>query len=591
MSSAPELAPTVVAEVIRRGKLVYAEPYFAPGLPLLLEQRVRSEVNLGDLVVVRPGRKRSRVESVLGPASRIETVLEGLLVETGRRRGFEPYELSSPSLEDRVDLRELLTFTIDPETAEDFDDAISVRAEEGGVRVFVHIADVSAYLPSGAPLDYGAAERAFSTYVPGNVAPMLPPQLSEDACSLRSHQDRLCVTTEVLLDGDYRCGEPRFYRSLIRSDARLSYGQVERILAGKESAEPELAAALALTGRVSAELRRRRFARGALTIERPELEFAFDGEGGIARAWFQTEPQAHALVEDLMILANEAVAELLAERGREALYRVHERPDPQSLTALIAKLAALEVPTPPAPEEGSFTPEQAEQLAARIAEGVNRYVARAGRGREAFPTLVLRALKQARYDPRNLGHSGLASRAYCHFTSPIRRYPDIVCHRALLREIGLGDDAQAGDLDSIAEHASATERQAAKVEFQADEICLAWLLERRQLAEGPEERFAAEITGLIGPGLFARFGEVFEGFLPARRLGGDYYQLDLLGTALEGRRGGRWRLGDEIEVEVERIERHSGKVELRPAGSERRPHRKSPTPVSSGRRNRHRGRG
>jgi ribonuclease R len=563
----PSAADLVVAEVTRRGKLVYAEPYFAPGLPLLLEQRARSEVELGDLVVVQPGRKRSRVERVLGRASRIEIVLEGLLVESGRRRRFEPYERPTPSLEDRVDLRDLLTFTIDPETAEDFDDAISVQEEEGGVRVFVHIADVSAYLPSGVPLDHGAAERAFSTYVPGNVAPMLPPELSEDACSLRPHQDRLCVTTEVLLDGEFSRGEPRFYRSLIRSGARLAYGQVERILSGNEQAAPELAAALALADRVSLGLRRRRFARGALRIERPELEFAFDGEGGVASARFQTEPRAHALIEDLMILANEAVAGLLAGRGREALFRVHERPDPQSLVSLVAKLTALEVPTPPAPKEGSLTPEEAEKLAASIAETVTEYVSRSGRGREAFPSLVLRALKRARYDIRNLGHSGLASRAYCHFTSPIRRYPDLVCHRALLRELGLGDDVLPGDLEVLADHCSAVEREAAEVEFRADEICLAWLLDRRQRIEGPGERFTGEIIGLIDSGLFVRFGEVFEGFLPARRLGGDYFQLDPLGTALEGRRGGRHRLGDATEVQVDRIERHSGKVGLRPAGA------------------------
>jgi len=566
--SATDQTP-VIAEVIRRGKLVYAEPYFTPGLPLLLEQRARGELSLGDLVVARPGRKRARVEKVLGPASRIETVLEGLLVANGRRRDFEPYELADPPREDRVDLRDLLTFTIDPETAKDFDDAISVRAEEGGIRVYVHIADVSAYLPSGSPLDYGAAERAFSTYVPGKVAPMLPPVLSEQACSLRPNEDSLCVTTEVLLDGRYRRGEPRFYRSIIRSGARLNYGQAERILAGKESAAPELAAALELADRASSALRSQRFARGALRIERPELEFAFDGEGGVEKAWFQTEPRAHALIEDLMILANEAVAGLLSERGREALFRVHERPDPQSLTALIDKLTKLEVPTPPAPDEGSLTPQEAGELVARIASGVNEYVAKSGRGREAFPTLVLRALKQARYDPRNLGHSGLASSAYCHFTSPIRRYPDVICHRALLRELGLSDDALPGDLVALAEHTSAAEREAAEIEYQADEICLAWLLERRQRAEGPDERFNAEITGLIGAGLFARFGEVFEGFLPVRRLGGDYYELDPLGTAMEGRRGGRWRLGDEIEVEVEKIERFSGKVELRRAGSQK----------------------
>ena len=566
MEASPE-GKHVVAEVIRRGKLVYAEPYFTPGLPLLLEQRARSQVELGDLVVVQPGRKRSRLERVLGRASRVETVLEGLLVESGRRRRFEPYERPMPSLEDRVDLRDLLTFTVDPETAEDFDDAISVREEAGGVRVFVHIADVSAFLPSGVPLDHGAAERALSTYVPGNVAPMLPPELSEDACSLRPHQDRLCVTTEVLLDGEYQRGEPRFYRSLIRSGARLAYGQVERILSGNEQATPELGAALALADRVSSGLRRLRFARGALRIERPELEFAFDGEGGVASARFQTEPRAHALIEDLMILANEAVAGLLAGRGRKALFRVHERPDPQSLLSLLAKLAQLEVPTPPAPKGGSLAPEEAEKLTASIAETVSEYVSRSGRGREAFPTLVLRALERARYDVRNLGHSGLASRAYCHFTSPIRRYPDLVCHRILLRELGLGEDAISGDLDLLAEHCSAVEREATEVEFHADEICLAWLLDRRQRIEGPDERFAGEITGLIDSGLFVRFGEVFEGFLPARRLGGDYFQLDPLGTALEGRRGGRRRLGDAIEVEVERIERHSGKVELRPAGA------------------------
>jgi ribonuclease R len=562
----------VVAEVVRRGKLVYAEPYFTPGLPLLLEQRARTELDLGDLIVTRPGRKRARLERVLGRASRIGTVLEGLLVESGRRQSFEPYEPPSPPLEDRVDLRELLTFTVDPETAEDFDDAISVREEEQGVRVFVHIADVSAYLPSGIPLDYGARERAFSTYVPGKLAPMLPPELSEDTCSLRPHQDRFCVTTEVLLDTEHRPGAPRFYRSLIRSDARLAYGQVERILSGSESEAPELAAALALADRVSSALRRRRFARGALRIERPELEFAFDDEGGVARAWFQTEPRAHALIEDLMILANEAVAGLLAGRGREALFRVHERPDPQSLAALVAKLAALEVPTPPMPESDSLAPDEAEQLAAQIADSVSRYVASSERGKEAFPTLVLRSLKQARYETSNRGHSGLASRAYCHFTSPIRRYPDVVCHRALLRELGLGEDCTTGDLEALAEHASQVERETAEVEFQADAICLAWLLDRRQRSEGPDERFTGEISGLIDSGLFVRFGEVFEGYLPVRRLAGDYYQLDALGTALEGRRGGRYRLGDGIEVEVERVERHSGKVELRLAGAAR-PHR------------------
>jgi ribonuclease R len=189
------------------------------------------------------------------------------------------------------------------------------------------------------------------------------------------------------------------------------------------------------------------------------------------------------------------------------------------------------------------------------------------RGREAFPALVLQALKQARYDPRNLGHSGLASRAYCHFTSPIRRYPDIVCHRALLRELGLDDTPSPDELPGLAESTSIRERKAADIEHRADALCLAWLLERRLFESGWEESFGGEIIGVIGSGLFVRFGEVFEGYLPARRLRGEYFELDALATRLVGRRTGTaFRLGDPIEVGVVSVNRPEGKVELAPAG-------------------------
>src|SRR5262245_12321184 len=548
-----------VVEVASRGKLVVGEPYFAPGTAIVLDRKALHGAERGDLAVVASGRGRAKVERVLGPAKRIEAVLEGLLVERGARVAFEPVDLAEPSADGRVDLRDLTTFTIDPDTAKDFDDAISVACEADGVRAWVHIADVSAFVPAGSLLDRGAAARAFSTYVPGLVAPMLPPELSDDACSLRPHVDRLCVTVELPPGG-----EPLFYRSLIQSDARLTYGQAQR-----RDVPPEVAEELELAAAYSAELRRRRFARGALRVERPEITFEFDRGGGVADARWEGEPEAHALVEELMIVANEAVAGLLAGRRREALYRVHERPDPQSVLLLVAKLADLDVPTPPVPER--LAAGDAARATAEISERVIQYVEQSGRGREAFPALVLRSLKQARYDPRNLGHSGLASAAYCHFTSPIRRFSDVICHRALLREIGVADDPLPEHLGDLAEHVSAREREAAELEYLADDICLAWLLERVLFERGWDESFDGEITGAIPSGLFVRFGDVFEGFLPARRMHGDYFELNPLGTALVGRRGGGvFRLGDPISVRVEEIRRWEGKVELaltRRAGS------------------------
>jgi ribonuclease R len=552
----------LVVEVGRRGRLVVGEPFFRPGVPLVLDRRGLGDVGPGQLAVVAPRKGRARLEEALGPADSIEAVLRALLVQEGLAQQHEPHEPPEPTLDGRVDLREQVAFTIDPETARDFDDAISVQREGDGLRAWVHIADVSHFVPAGTPLDRGAAERSFSAYVPGQVAPMLPPELADDLCSLRPNQDRLCVTVEVPFDGNLEPGEPSMYRSVIRSRRRLTYGEAERLLAGEEAGPDEITVGLQLAERLALELRRRRFARGALRIATREITFAFDGSGGVERAWLESEPHAHMLVEELMILANEAVGGLLADRRREALYRVHERPDPQAIGLLLAKLADLEVPTPPAPDPEELTAGQAAKLAGAISERVSEYIEATGRGLEAFPSLVLRALKQARYDPKNLGHSGLASPAYCHFTSPIRRYPDLVVHRALLRELGAGDDPLPDELPELADHCSAKERAIAEVEHRADDICLAWLLEALLFDRGWEASFEGEITGVIGSGLFARFGDVFEGYLPVRKLPG-YFELNAVATALVARRGGRrYRLGDPIEVRVSDIDRPAGKIEL-----------------------------
>jgi ribonuclease R len=541
----------LVVEVSRRGRLIVGDPYFTPGVQVVLDSKGIGDVETGELAVVRTGRGRAKLEERIGPADQIENVLEALLIERGAREPFEPHGIPPTADPNRVDLRDMLTYTIDPETAKDFDDALSFRREADGIRAWVHIADVSWFVSAGTPLDRGAARRALSTYVPGTVAPMLPHELADDACSLRPHEDRLCVTVEIPPNG-----EPLFYRSTIRSDARLTYGEAERL-----EGSPEVLEVLALNDELAQRLRKARFDRGALQVETPEVVFKFDGRGGVADAWLESEPHAHVLVEELMILANEKVGAFLSSRNREALYRVHEQPDPTSIEQLLAKLSDLKVPTPPAPKR--MTPQQAAALAGEISERVADYVAHSGRGRWAFPSLVLRALKQARYDPKNLGHSGLASTAYCHFTSPIRRYPDLVVHRALLHELGLSDERVPKSLQPLAEHTSEREREAGKIEYLADDICLAWLLDRRLYERGWEEKWEGEIAGVIGSGLFIRFGDVFEGFLPARRLPGEYFELNNLATALEGRQTRRtYRLGDPIEVRVQSISRSEGKVEL-----------------------------
>ena len=273
-----------------------------------------------------------------------------------------------------------------------------------------------------------------------------------------------------------------------------------------------------------------------------------------------------------MILANEAVAALLAGRGSEALYRVHERPDPQSL-ALARRQARRARGADAAGARAGLAHARAGRAARRPDRGARERStssAPAAAGRLFRRSSCARSSRPA--TTRATSATPVSrSRAYCHFTSPIRRYPDLVCHRALLRELGLGDDPLPGDMSSWPSTPRRVEREAAEVEY-ARRRHLPGLAARARArrSEGCGRALRrARSSALIDSGLFVRFGEVFEGFLPARRLGGDYFQLDPLGTALVGRRGGRYRLGDPIEVEVEKIERHSGKVELKQPGKVR----------------------
>ena len=442
----------------------------------------------------------------------------------------------------RRDLREQATFTIDPTSARDFDDAISAeRAEDGAITVWVHIADVSAYVREGSPVDAEARERATSVYVPGAVEPMLPEALSSDACSLLPGHDRAAVTVELELHGA-EVARTAFYRSCIRSDERLNYDRVDAIFAGREPAREPWAQPLAAAREASAALARARLRHGgALTLESEEPEFEFDEHGEVSDIKGRVQTESHRLIEHLMIAANEAVARELQSRATTCLYRVHERPRAASVERLAEQLASLGVATPAVPAQ--ITPTQAAELvgeASRLVEAhIQRTIARARGGetaaaptggRQALTSLVLRALQQAYYSPRNLGHAGLGSACYCHFTSPIRRYPDLVCHRALLATLGGPERApRAETLTELGEWASQREREAMQTERDGDDVARAFALERELLEHGWEQTFPGEVVGLIGAGAFVAFGRSveeepsegghrYEGMLPVRRL-------------------------------------------------------------------------
>jgi ribonuclease R len=469
----------------------------------------------------------------------------------------------------RRDLTALRTFTVDPASARDFDDAVSAQREGGGARVWIHIADVAAHVRPGTALDHEARRRANSTYVPGAVEPMLPHALSSEACSLSPGVERLAVTAEIELGPGSRPLRTSFYRSRIRSDARLDYDQLDAIFAGRAAAPEEVAEPLEAARDVAAELGERTSAT-SLEVESFEPEFEFDAAGNVVAARGVEQTESHRLIERLMILTNEQVAQLLARRRVPAIYRVHEQPDPSRIERLVEQLAALEVPTPPLGQ--GLSAQQAAQVAAEASRLALREARRRGHGREAYISLVLRSLKQASYSERNSGHAGLGSEAYTHFTSPIRRYPDLVVHRSLLALLGEGEEAPSlRQVREVAVECSARERESAKIEHEADDVCAAFLLERELAERGLDAEFEGEVSGVIRAGAFVSFagelGDVYEGMLPVRRLPGGRFELDRAEVALVNRGSkASLRLGDPVKVRVAGVDAPRGRAELEPAG-------------------------
>ena len=436
----------------------------------------------------------------------------------------------------RVDHRGWTTFTIDGEKAQDFDDAVSIRRLDGGRRLLgVHIADVSFYVRPGTALDDEAYERATSVYFSGLTLPMLPERLSNDVCSLRPREDRRAFSVEMEIDAGGEVVRAEFRPSLIRTAERLTYTAVQKVFEGDEAERLRLAPLVAdlLEMRdLAALLRRRRLADGSLDFDliEPELVYAEGRMTGVA-GFAQNE--AHKLIEEFMVAANVAVASRLSARGVPSLYRVHDQPAETDLDKLREMLAHFGIMLPPAAAITSAD----LQAAVRAAEGK--------KGEKFVNVQVLRALRLAVYAAENIGHYGLAKKEYTHFTSPIRRYPDLLVHRILKAHLR-GAAADDRPLETAAAHSSERERRA----DAAENDLLGWRI-FRFLKNRLGDEFDGIVTDVNRAGLVVALTDFYvEGLVAFADLGGDYYRRKSP-AVLAGRRTGRkFELGQEMKVQL-----------------------------------------
>ncbi len=573
-------ATEIVAEIVGAGRGAVAQPAFEPGQEIRMASATLGDARVGDLARIVVRGRSARVVHVYGRSRDPAAVMAGFLAANGR--GFGTPRAAARELEEisegdpladpgRRNLVDQDVVTIDPAGAKDHDDAIAAVREGDSVRLWVHIADVSHYVLPGSEVDRDAARRGCSLYVPGTVDPMLPSRLSSDLCSLRPGVPRRVLSVEMRVTPGGEVRDTRLFPAVICSERRLTYPEVDAHLAGAPLGAPRLEATIAAAHGAAERLRACRIARGALEIGSSEPVFTL-GPDRVTGVHMESQTPSHSLVEDCMIAANEAVATYLIARNAPAVFRYHPDPDQHQVERLYAQLAALEVATPALPERDLGPAERRGAVQAAGAAVGRQLAARVALGHtdgRALWVLVLRALKQAFYSPDSITHSGLASAAYLHFTSPIRRYPDLLVHRALVAALGIGPSGpDHTELEVAARESSDAERAAVDLERRADRICAALLLEQ-QLRDGDwTEVFAGEVTGLISQGVFVRFGPAFEGFLPARALSGGELVVDEFEVGLiDG--NGRYavRLGDRCDVRVAEIEPLRGRVRLEGAAT------------------------
>ncbi len=488
--------------------------------------------------------------------------------------------LEPPSLKGREDLRKVPLVTIDPVDARDHDDAVwaapdTARGNEGGFQVIVAIADVAFYVRPGTPLDIEARRRGNSVYFPDRVVPMLPERLSNDLCSLKQGVDRPCLAVRMTFARDGRKLSHRFTRAMMRSAAKLNYAQAQAAIDGKpdDVTAPLLEPVLKPLWAAYAALKTVRDKRSPLDLDLPERKIILGEDGHVRDVVVPPRLDAHRLIEEFMIQANVAAAEALEEAKSPLLYRIHDAPSQEKLAALQEFLATLGLAMAKSP---TVRPGQFNRILAR---------ARGTEFSDLVNEVILRSQAQAEYSARNIGHFGLNLRRYAHFTSPIRRYSDLVVHRGLIRAFGLGagglSDAEIAELDKTAEHISTAERRAMAAERETIDRLIAF-----HLADRIGTEFSARISGVAKAGMFVKLETLgADGFIPAATLGRDYYRFSERDHALIGERTGEtFRLGDRVEVRLADALPAAGalRFELLSAGKmERRGGRRAKRPLQA----------
>jgi ribonuclease R len=528
-----------------------------------------------------PDDPRTEVEKVLACAD----VEEAFPDEVARIADGMPKEVRDADRVDRTDLRDVPFTTIDPETARDFDDAVAIESlPGGGTRLWVAVADVSHYVREKSPIDAEALRRGCSIYLPNRAIPMLPEPLSANICSLVPEQDRLAMVVRIDLDRQAQPVASEFFTAVIHSRARLDYPGVAAALAGdtrgkRRKYEPFLPALRAMDS-LARQMRTTRIARGALDFDIPEPFIELDHDDprlvrDIRRSRRDpAERQAYSMIEEFMLAANEAVARSFGARNEDTVWRIHDAPDRARLEefSVLAQNYGI-----------TFDVD-----AARTPAGLKRVLERL-RGHPAEKALsfqLLRSLKQATYDVVNLGHFGLASSDYLHFTSPIRRYPDLIVHRLLKSRLA-GQGKPAGGfkapsiapvpdryaLQKMAADSSFSERSAMEVEREVVDLYRAFFLRDRI-----GDVFDGVISGVMGFGVFVVVDQPFvEGLVRVEALSDDYYVFDEASARLVGRRSGRtFALGDSVRVEVQSVSVVRRKIDFALAGHRARPHERAP---------------